>query len=292
MRQRRAHGVVGIRKVRAGFTLVELLVVIAVIAVLAALLLPALSKAKERALGAQCLSNTRQLTFAWMLYADDHRGHLPYNIGGTGTDRGLGARSPLNWANGILDWYLTPDNTNTVMLKESGIGPYLSGGTSVYRCPSDHVLSSDQRDAGWSGRARSYSMNAMMGNAGPASETGANVNNPGYRQFFLIHQVPNPSRFFVFLDEHPDSLNDGYFLNRGDEREWIDLPASYHNGAAMFSFADGHSELHRWVEASTIQPARPDAARLPLDLKYSEMDDWRWVMERMSVGAISYHSKY
>jgi prepilin-type N-terminal cleavage/methylation domain-containing protein/prepilin-type processing-associated H-X9-DG protein len=276
--------------VAPAFTLVELLVVIAVIGILAALLLPALSQAKERALGVKCLNNCRQLTLGWMLYADDYQGRLPYNIGGVGTGRGVGTRSPLNWANGILDWELTPDNTNSMMLHESGIGPYLSGNNSVYRCPSDRALSDLQRGAGWTGRVRSYAMNAMMGNAGPASATGLNLNNPGYVQFFRIHQIPAPSRYFVLLDEHPDSVNDGYFLNRGDEHEWIDLPASYHDGAGSFSFADGHAEIHKWVNASTVVAPRPDAAPLPLYLRYSELEDWRWVMERMSVGLRAYGS--
>jgi prepilin-type processing-associated H-X9-DG protein len=224
----------------------------------------------------------------WMLYADDYHGRLPYNIGGAGTGRGVGTRSPLNWAYGILDWELTPDNTNTLLLAETGIGPYVSGTIAVYRCPMDRVLSSLQRGAGWSERARSYSMNAMMGNAGPASLAGHNVNNPGYVQFFRIHQIPSPSEKFVFIEEHPDSVNDGYFLNSADEHEWIDLPASYHNGAASLAFADGHSETHKWTEPSTLQPARPDAAPLPLYLRYSELSDWRWVLNRMSVSTRPY----
>ena len=280
---------------RSGFTLIELLVVIALVGILSALLLPALSGARSRAQGMQCLNNVRQLALGSRMYADDYQDHLPYNVGGAGTHRGVAARHALNWAYGILDWELTPDNTNDLRLVRSGLAPYVAGNAAVYRCPSDRVLSSLQRAEGWDRRVRSYSMNAMMGNAGAASVSGANVNNPSYVQFFRLTQVPSPARMFVFLDEHPDSINDGYFLNRGDEREWIDLPASFHNGAAALSFADGHAELRQWVEASTRQPARPDGAPLPLYLGYSELADWKWVLERMSVstaGNSSYRRPY
>jgi prepilin-type processing-associated H-X9-DG protein len=126
-------------------------------------------------------------------------------------------------------------------------------------------------------------MNAMMGDAGAASRTGANLNNPYYVQFFRGSQIPVPAKFFVLVHEHPDSINDGYFLNRWGEREWIDLPASFHGGAASFSFADGHCELRRWQVPSTRQASRPDAAPLPLSLAELETADWRWVLQRMSV---------
>jgi prepilin-type N-terminal cleavage/methylation domain-containing protein/prepilin-type processing-associated H-X9-DG protein len=274
----------------AGFSLIELLVVIAIIGILSAFLLPALVKSRERARAMACLSNNRQLMMAWLLYSGDFDGALPYNIGGAGTGRGVGERNSLNWANGILDWELTPDNTNAAALLQGGLGPYVSGNTLIYRCPSDKTLSQLQRNAGWSARVRSYSMNAMMGNAGPASESGENVNNPDYVQFFKIDQVPAPATFFVLVDEHPDSINDAYFLNRGDKHSWIDLPASHHNGAATFSFADGHSELRKWVRPSTVHPAQPDAAPLPLYLYESDLDDWKWVMERMSLGTESHGS--
>jgi len=267
-----------------GFTLLELLVTIGVISILAALLLPALSQAQHRAASLVCLNNNRQLALGWLLYATDHNGRLPYNVGGAGTDRGVGARDRLNWADGILDWeVLNSDNTNTTLLTRSGIGPYVGGSAALYRCPSDRVLSDQQRQAGWRTRARSYSMNAMMGNAGEASKTGVNVNNPAYVQFFKVELIPEPVRLFVLLDEHPDSINDGYFLNRGDQLEWIDLPGSFHGGAASFSMADGHSELHRWSEATTRQPARAYAVVLPLEVEDYERADWRWVLSHMSV---------
>jgi len=277
---------------RNAFTLVELLVVIAMIGVLAALLLPALARAKNRAFAIQCLNNNRQLMLAWRLYSDDHQDRLPYNVGGAGTGRGVGAKNPQNWADGILDWELTSDNTNTVLLTKPGIGPYSSGNAVIYHCPADQALSSIQKESGWKFRVRSYSMNAMMGDAGSATTSGFNLNNPSYVQFFRLAQIPNPASFFVMVDEHPDSINDGYFLNRADYRAWIDLPASYHNNGATFSFADGHAEVHRWQVSNTKQASRPDAMQLPLYLKYSEMRDWNWVIERMSVSSSPTHSYY
>ena len=127
-------------------------------------------------------------------------------------------------------------------------------------------------------------MNAMVGDAGAVSRYGFNANNPDYVQFFKLPAIPQPAGIFVFLDEHPDSINDGYFLNEADDPEWIDLPGSYHNGAASFSFADGHSELHRWRCASTKRPARPDGAQpLPRDIPPNERADFNWLTDRMSV---------
>jgi type II secretory pathway pseudopilin PulG len=158
--------------------LIELLVVIALIAILASILLPVLSKAKARAQGIACLNNTRQLALAWLLYADDHTDRLPYNLGGDATRTTVAMRTNLNWVNGIMDWSLSEDNTNTAMLTESSLGAYANKAVKIYRCPSDNVVSHKQREAGWSERVRSYSMNAMVGDAGELSATGVNANNP------------------------------------------------------------------------------------------------------------------
>jgi prepilin-type N-terminal cleavage/methylation domain-containing protein/prepilin-type processing-associated H-X9-DG protein len=261
-----------------GFTLLELLVVIAIIAVLAAILLPALSRGRMQAQGIQCLGNTRQLLLAWLLYAHEQDDRLPYNLGMTEG----GPRTPLNWVNNVMTWDLSPDNTNLATITGASLGLY-SGSASIYRCPADDVLSAAQRAAGWDARIRSYSMNAMVGNAGDFSTNGFNVNNPGYVQFFKITQIPQPAEIFVFLDEHPDSINDGYFLERDYYPEWHDLPASYHNGAAAFSFADGHSALHRWMLSQTCPPPQPDVANLPIAVPASQEQDLNWVVDHMSV---------
>ena len=126
-------------------------------------------------------------------------------------------------------------------------------------------------------------MNAMIGDAGELSESGANANNPHYVQFFRITDIPRPSDIFVFVEEHPDSINDGYFLNRYYVNHWNDLPASDHNGAAPFAFADGHAQLHRWVEGSTQQPLKPDAVQFPLALADSQTTDLNWVLTHTSI---------
>ena len=276
----------------AAFTLIELLVVVAIIGILAALLLPALARAKAKGSAVYCLNNTHQLHLAWELYADDHNERLVYNLGGSSGARRLAASTNANWVNNILTWDLSPDNTNTATITEASLGSYANRAVNIYRCPSDRVLSPAQQGVGWQARIRSYSMNAMVGDAGDVSSTGSNQNNPNYVQFFKLPAIPRPANIFIFLDEHPDSIDDGYFLDQapssyyggGLDREWIDLPASYHSRGASFSFADGHSELHHWQDPSTTPPSLPDAAQpLPKDVPANEGRDFDWVLYRMSV---------
>jgi prepilin-type N-terminal cleavage/methylation domain-containing protein/prepilin-type processing-associated H-X9-DG protein len=281
------------------FTLIELLVVVSIIAIIASLILPALSRAKARAQGSFCLNNTGQLALAWMIYADDHNGRLAYNLGqsartAVATPNLVGANMVENWVNNVENWELNSDNTNSPAVIATGLGPYTGKTAALYRCPSDNVLSDLQRQAGWNGRVRSYSMNAMIGDAGSFSQTGTNVNNPGYVQFFRAISIPRPSDIFVFLDEHPDSIDDGYFLNRYlPQPTWTDLPASYHNGAGSFSFADGHSEMHRWRNASTRQPARAYAVTPTLPMVIPDgLEDYSWVLTHMSIERNSYSYSY
>jgi prepilin-type N-terminal cleavage/methylation domain-containing protein/prepilin-type processing-associated H-X9-DG protein len=261
---------------QGGFTLGELLVVVAVIGILAALLLPTLAASKARAQGTFCQNNNKQLATGWLMYADDNAQALPYNLGGAA------ARTNLNWAAGVQDWELTPDNTNYAGLTQAALGPYVAQVAKVYHCPADKALSALQGAAGWSMRARSYSMNASVGDAGEISISGVNTNNPGYVQFFKLTSIPTPARIFVFLDEHPDSISDGYFVNRSYYPEWERLPASWHNGAATFSFSDGHTEIHSWKCPSTTPPSVPDGASLPIDAS-DDPRDFNWVIMHMSV---------
>jgi prepilin-type N-terminal cleavage/methylation domain-containing protein/prepilin-type processing-associated H-X9-DG protein len=269
----------------SGFTLIELLTVIAVIAILAALLLPTLAAAKSKAHAISCLSNERQLMLASLVYVGDFNDALPYNLG-AGEIKKLEAQSQfLNWSSPVMSWELDSDNTNAVLLTDGGIGPYASGTSRLYRCPTDSVVSDIQVQAGWTARVRSISMNAMVGNAGQYIKAGANVNNPYHQQFLKLGQIPQPSQIFVLTEEHPDSVNDGYFLNKPDSMQWLDLPASYHNGAANLAFADGHLETHKWLFASTKPPARPDAAQLPFSVPVTERADFDWLMARTTIDA-------
>jgi prepilin-type N-terminal cleavage/methylation domain-containing protein/prepilin-type processing-associated H-X9-DG protein len=270
------------RAALAGFTLLELLVVIAIIAILAGLLLPALAAAKSKGRSITCLSNERQISLACLLYTGDASERLPYNLGAAEIKQTVARGQFLNWTSPVLNWELDSDNTNAVLLTEGGIGPYISRSAAVYRCPSDSVVSDVQARAGWTRRVRSLSMNMMIGNAGEFTQSGTNVNNPYYQQFFKTTQVPEPSRIFVFIEEHPDSINDGYFIDQPETYRWMDLPASWHGGAANLSFADGHSEIHRWRFASTKPPAQPDAAHLPFYIPAAEQGDFDWLMDRMS----------
>jgi prepilin-type N-terminal cleavage/methylation domain-containing protein/prepilin-type processing-associated H-X9-DG protein len=270
-----------------GFTLIELLTVIVVIAILAALLLPVLAAAKSKGYAISCLSNERQLMLASMVYVADFNDALPYNLGAAEI-RNLEAQGQyLNWSTPVMSWELDSDNTNSVLLTQGGLGPYASSAARLYRCPSDSALSDIQVQAGWTARVRSISMNAMVGNAGQFLAAGANVNNPDYQQFLKLGQIPKPAQIFVLTEEHPDSINDGYFLNKPDSMQWMDLPASYHNGAANLAFADGHLETHKWRLASTKPPARPDAAHLPFPVAYGERDDFNWLMDRTTLDSSS-----
>ena len=170
-------------------------------------------------------------------------------------------------------------------MTEAALGPYVNRTTLIYRCPADRTLNSSQAAEGWPWRARSYSMNAAVGNAGAISLSGVNTNNPGYVQFFKIASVPHPANIFVFIEEHPDTINDGYFVNRldYDYKEWLRLPASYHNGSAALSFADGHTELHHWLSSSTMHAIIPSPIELPVEIPWGDEADFNWLGDRMTV---------
>jgi prepilin-type N-terminal cleavage/methylation domain-containing protein len=270
---------------RNGFSLIELLTVIAIIAIFAAILLPTLSKARERSNGIYCLNNNKQLTVAWLVYADDHLGELPYNLVMT---TAAATHTPLNWVNNLMTQDINADNTNLLTITDASLGPYAAS-TKIYHCPSDSALTPVQIAAGWTQRIRSYSMNGMVGNAGVTSTNGFNRDNPFCKQFFKLEQISLPTEIFVFLDQQADSIGDGYFMNYGPSSPagaagtWCELPAAYHNRAGAFSFADGHATMHHWSRKASLQAVALGTAQ-PAAGSAANNADLAWVLEHMSVG--------
>jgi prepilin-type N-terminal cleavage/methylation domain-containing protein/prepilin-type processing-associated H-X9-DG protein len=245
------------------FTLIELLVVIAIIAILASMLLPALAKAKQKAQGIGCLNNTKQLALAWTMYATDNNDYLSPNRDGGDVQgwQSLTANwtkavpySKLSWAGGWLDFDVNnPDNTNIFNLTFGAIGSYTSKNTGIYHCPAD--LYPAKEGGAMLMRVRSLSMNGFVGERQNDRGTGVNDWYPNFIQYIKSTHLtrPGPSHTWLLVDEHPDSINDGWLIpDVVDRSRFVDLPASYHNGACGFAFCDGHSEIHKW-HGSTIQ---------------------------------------
>jgi prepilin-type N-terminal cleavage/methylation domain-containing protein/prepilin-type processing-associated H-X9-DG protein len=241
------------------FTLIELLVVIAIIAILAAMLLPALAKSKQKAQGIQCIGNDKQLLTAWLMYQGDYQDKFPPNGDTAIVD------SDASWVQGIMSWTANyTDNTNLNYLvydTTSLLGAYCAKNPGVYKCPADNYLCSINGQS--LARVRSRSMNGYIDGGKPPSLENW---NSGLATTWRVYAkasdvvIPGPSSLWVLVDEHPDSINDGWLITMVESTQFQspgyfeDLPASYHNGACGFGWADGHATIHKWLSGKTCQP--------------------------------------
>jgi prepilin-type processing-associated H-X9-DG protein len=291
--KRRANERVKCRGVN-GFTLLELLVILAVVCLLASLLIPAMARSPVASKTLQCQNNTRQLYSAWRQWADDHNDQLV-----AAEDLTPPPSSPPNWMTGDLNWDgANPSNFDTnVDIVRSPLWTYAGKSPLLFKCPADPstvILASS-----WNGlpagtivpRVRSISMNSAFGH-GSFLDKNFNEYQTVWRTYSKNAAIVLPANTFLFADEHAGSINDGQLYvactgaQPGDPpsaAQIIDVPASYHNGAANFSFSDGHAQAHQWI-GSKMRPQFQEATAVALNIPAD--DSWldvQWLAQNTTV---------
>ena len=256
----------------AAFTLTELCVVLACVVVLALLVLPALGAGKTQSASTGCLYNLRHLQTGCAMYSADNNDYLMPNSP-------VGSY-PAGWVSPAAEnWGSAPANIDPTYYTNSKslMWPYLNNNLRAFRCPGDMVPSANGT------RIRSYSMNSavlggLQGNLTPL--IGYNV---GWRVYIKGGDVtsPSPANLFVFADESMVTLNDGFLQMGLNSPIFPDVPACYLEGGCGFSFADGHSEIHRWQTSALLIPVRPGSTISSIP-GGGQNADWIWFTQHAS----------
>jgi prepilin-type N-terminal cleavage/methylation domain-containing protein len=237
---------------KKGFTLIELLVVIAIISILASLLLPSLARSKEKAQGTQCLSNLHQLTIGWLTYNGDSKGRVMPN--GDETSQPTSPTDPsvlpggtnVQWCPGREDFVEGCGPEGLDWIKVGLMYPYVNS-TAIYKCPADHSTIAEGIP-----HVRSMSMNNWIGSIQPW-QSSWNLRN-FYKDSDLV--VPGPANTYLFVDENPYSINDGWMLEDPALGKWIDCPATYHTQRSGFTFTDGHGQAKHWRDQAILDASK------------------------------------
>jgi prepilin-type N-terminal cleavage/methylation domain-containing protein len=266
------------RNLELAFTFIELLVVIAVFGMLVCVLGAGRGINRGSSNAFQCLNNHRRLMAAWKMYADDNAGALVYNRDGTAAGKSAGSEC---WVAGWMDFSASTDNTNINLLVRHDITPYgaylgpYAKSPSIFKCPADKATAPIAGKPTF--RVRSVSMNNFFGFNSRSWTTPSR-----YTLYSRLNQVKSPATLFVFLDEHPNSINDGLFFTDPDTQyQMIDYPASWHDSAGAFSFVDGRAEIHRWSDPRTM-PAFQQGQLLLLNINLPGDVDVTWLQQHAS----------